>query len=411
MMSADGYEAEPASLERFLAQYQEKAGPTMPSPPPAPPARADKPAPIIAAVPRPVPAPPRAEPSLRVDSPRVDAVPRPEPLPRLTAVPKPEPPRVDVAPKLDVAPPKAEPFIQPPRAEFTPRIDAEPAATFEPVTPFEAPPDADSSRFDLTPRTDFSTGFDFATEPEEEESDMPQPKSRAGASRRTTAIAAAVVLVALTGGGMFAARRYALAGGGAGETGTLTVTSNPTGAQVLVDRESKGVTPTTVTLTAGTHAVELRGVGEPRTISVAVTAGAQLSQYIELAATNSSMGRLQVRTEPAGAMVTIDALPRGNSPITIGNLDPGEHSVVLSNDSGIGHPVGDDRSRRHRVAQRADRGARGLAAVGLDCDRVTDRCPALRGRPAARQQPERPHHGRDRRNTRWTSSTRRSATA
>ena len=37
-----------------------------------------------------------------------------------------------------------------------------------------------------------------------------------------------------------------------------------------------------------------------------------------------------MRTEPPGALVTIDALPRGNSPITIGNLAPGEHAVVVS---------------------------------------------------------------------------------
>jgi len=78
----------------------------------------------------------------------------------------------------------------------------------------------------------------------------------------------------------------------------------------------------------------LRGVGEPRTMSVAVTSGAQLSQYIELANGPSTMGKLQIRTEPPGAQVTIDALPRGTSPITIGNLDPGEHAVVLTSDAG-----------------------------------------------------------------------------
>ena len=135
---------------------------------------------------------------------------------------------------------------------------------------------------------------------------MPSPKSRSAGPKRSTVVVAAVALIALTGGGMLAARRFAFAGTGGGNTGTLTVTSNPTGAQVLVDRESKGTTPTTVTLSAGTHSVELRGIGEPRTMTVAVTAGAQLSQYIELANGQSTMGRLQVRTEPAGALVTID---------------------------------------------------------------------------------------------------------
>jgi hypothetical protein len=163
---------------------------------------------------------------------------------------------------------------------------------------------------------------------------MPQPAPRIRPSRRSSVVAAAVVLVALTGGGMLAARRYAFAGGAGTGTGTLTVNSNPTGAQVVVDRESKGTTPTTLTLQAGAHTVELRGVGEPRTISVTVAAGAQLSQYIELANGRQSVGRLQVRTDPPGALVTIDALPRGNAPITIGNLDPGEHAVVLTSDAG-----------------------------------------------------------------------------
>ena len=124
---------------------------------------------------------------------------------------------------------------------------------------------------------------------------MPAPKSRLALSTKSRAVAAAVVLVALTGGGMLAARRFAIAGAGGGDTGTLTVTSNPTGVQVLVDRESKGITPTTLTLTAGTHMVELRGAGEPRTITVDVAKGAQLSQYIELATGNSVHGT------PAGA--------------------------------------------------------------------------------------------------------------
>jgi hypothetical protein len=353
MLSSVGYAADAASLERFLARYQEKAGSIAPAPVPvAVPVRHDRPAPTIAAVPRPVPAAPRAEPSLRVESPRVEYAPRVEAPPRLAAVPRAESsPRVEVTPRVDL----------PPRPEFTPRPEFAPPAEFTPRPEFTPPPEftfrkeevqaparfeapaiqplpaveakVDTSRFDLTPRTDFSAGFDFPAEANEEP-DMPQPRSRLGGSKRSSVIAAAVVLVALTGGGMIAARRYALVGTGGGDTGTLTVTSNPTGAQVVVDRESKGVTPTTLTLSAGTHTVELRGVGEPRTISVAVAAGAQLQQYIELASNSSSMGRLQVRTDPPGAQVTIDALPRGTSPITIGNLDPGEHAVVLTSDAG-----------------------------------------------------------------------------
>jgi hypothetical protein len=146
---------------------------------------------------------------------------------------------------------------------------------------------------------------------------------------------AAVVLVALTVGGMMAVRRRASASGMAVDTGTLTVNSNPAGAQLLVDGKLAGVTPTTLPLPQGTHSLTLRGTGaEPRTMDVAVSAGTQVSQYIELpraeARGEATSGRLQVRTDPPGAIVTVDSIPRGASPVTIGNLAPGDHSVVVS---------------------------------------------------------------------------------
>jgi PEGA domain len=338
MLSTIGYTAEPVHLERFLGRYEEKAGvmPAASSPAPSL-VRPEKPAEPFVAAPRLVPPPPRAEPVVRAEAPRV------EPAPRLAAVPRIEAqPHVDVTPRFEpAARVDAAARVEPPTRVVEPAARVAEPATHVPefeAYPFgtpvavEKPAKSDTSRFDLTPRTDFSAGFPFTPEAEEMP-DMPSPKSRSAGPKRSTVVVAAVALIALTGGGMLAARRFAFAGAG-GDTGTLTVTSNPTGAQVLVDRESKGTTPTTVTLSAGTHSVELRGVGEPRTMTVAVTAGAQLSQYIELANGHSTVGRLQVRTEPAGALVTIDALPRGNSPITISNLDPGEHAVVLTSDAG-----------------------------------------------------------------------------
>jgi hypothetical protein len=311
-LSAGGYTAEIANLEMFLARYQEKAGPMASAAPSAP--KLVKPAEPVVAAPRLVPPPTaRVEPAARIEpTARVEPA-WPDPPPRLAAVPRVEAP----------VPVEAGPRVPEPEVAFA----------FQGAAHDESAPKADTSRYDLTSRTDFSAGFGFTPEAEEDP-DMPAPKSRSGASKRSNVIVAAVALIALTGGGMLAARRFAFGGAAGGDTGTLTVTSNPTGAQVLVDRESKGTTPTTLTLPAGTHTVELRGVGDPRSMTIAVAAGAQLSQYIELANSHSSMGRLQVRTEPAGALVTIDALPRGNSPVTVSNLDPGEHTVVLSSDAG-----------------------------------------------------------------------------
>jgi hypothetical protein len=169
------------------------------------------------------------------------------------------------------------------------------------------------------------------------ESHTRRPIPRFQSARRPGVVAAAIVLVALTVGGIFAARRYVFASGTAAAptgTGTMTVNSNPAGAQVVVDGELRGVTPTTLTLQSGTHKLELRGAGEPRTMAVTVAAGAQVSQYIELANGRATTGRLQVRTDPAGARVTVDSVLRGPSPVTIGDLEAGEHEVVVAGDTG-----------------------------------------------------------------------------
>jgi hypothetical protein len=71
-------------------------------------------------------------------------------------------------------------------------------------------------------------------------------------------------------------------GPAAGE-GELVVTSRPDAAQVIVDGSTRGVTPLTVTLSAGAHVVEVRaGTGEPRVIPLMIRANVQTAQYVEL---------------------------------------------------------------------------------------------------------------------------------
>jgi hypothetical protein len=146
-------------------------------------------------------------------------------------------------------------------------------------------------------------------------------------------IAAAVVaLAALTAGGLYFVRGSALASGAATAEGTLTVQSNPSGARLEVDGKASGFTPATLNVAQGTHTIVLYGSGAPKTMTVSVTAGAQVSQYIELARTVPTTGGLLVRTDPPGANVSVDKVQRGASPATIAELSPGEHTVVVSAD-------------------------------------------------------------------------------
>jgi hypothetical protein len=147
---------------------------------------------------------------------------------------------------------------------------------------------------------------------------------------RPTIAAAAVVLVLIGG---FAMRKYVLAGSRAPSTGTLNMTTNPPGVQVVVDGRTEGVTPLIVTLSAGGHLVELRGAGEPRTFPITIKAGTQLPQYMEMPKAPSALGQLQIRTEPNGALATVDGVPRGRTPLTVEALSAGEHSVVLEGEA------------------------------------------------------------------------------
>jgi PEGA domain-containing protein len=155
----------------------------------------------------------------------------------------------------------------------------------------------------------------------------------AASRRKLPMAAAALALLALAGAGVPAARRF-FAPPAAPTEGTLNVSTNPPGAQLFVDGVERGVTPVTVSLKPGPHALELRGSGAPRLMPVTITAGAQVSQYIELPAAASTSGELHVRTEPAGARVSVDGVARGVSPATIADLPPGEHAVLLESDLG-----------------------------------------------------------------------------
>ena len=83
-------------------------------------------------------------------------------------------------------------------------------------------------------------------------------------------------------------------------TGTVSVQTNPPGVAVFVDGVSRGNTPARLSLAPGSHILELRGRGVPRVVPITVTAGAEVSQYLELPETPST-GSLLIQSDPAGA--------------------------------------------------------------------------------------------------------------
>jgi hypothetical protein len=120
--------------------------------------------------------------------------------------------------------------------------------------------------------------------------DVPSPEIVATPARRRVrlglmAVVTAIVVV-LSGGATLAAMRY-LAAPDISEapaiTGTLVVTSQPSGAQASIDGTVRGATPLTVSLPAGRHTLRLTAPGaDARSVPLTIPAGGQVSQHIEL---------------------------------------------------------------------------------------------------------------------------------
>jgi len=116
---------------------------------------------------------------------------------------------------------------------------------------------------------------------------------------------------------------------GLGGDGELVVQSRPEGARVVIDDEDQGVTPLTVRISPGTHVLQLRaGAAEPRVIPLQIRPGVQTAQYVELMGV-ATTGVLELRSEPSRANVTIDGQARGTTPLTVRDLAPGAHQVLL----------------------------------------------------------------------------------
>jgi hypothetical protein len=117
---------------------------------------------------------------------------------------------------------------------------------------------------------------------------------------------------------------------------TLTVNTQPSGAQVLIDGQAQGTTPVTLSVNPGAHSLALRLNGTERVVPLKIAAGSEVGQYFELTTggPRSATGRISVVTDPAGARVTVDGVARGASPVTIADLAPAEHRVRVANASG-----------------------------------------------------------------------------
>jgi hypothetical protein len=121
-------------------------------------------------------------------------------------------------------------------------------------------------------------------------------------------------------------------------TGSVTIQTTPAGREVLIDGRPCGLTPLTVSLAPASYAIQVGTGAERRDLVLNVTAGSSVLQHLELPVAAAkpvpTTGALLVQTEPSGQAITINGVERGQSPITVGDLPAGNHSVIATGPRG-----------------------------------------------------------------------------
>jgi hypothetical protein len=312
-----GYIAAPMALETFLVRYFERA--VLPAPPqaapresrPAPPAIPADHAPAAGRGARPTAVPGVSE------TRSAQALP-PAPVPALQTAPV-------VLPPAGAQAKGAAPVSATPAGDVATRLDAiraatanEPAARAEAI---EAPADGRGVAVEPAPV------------PQPSYDRLPERFAISVRPRRFTGerVALAVcALVAIGEAGYIWTRQPAPAV--PVTEGSLLIESQPSGATVTIDDRDRGVTPLTLTLTTGPHIVALHTPTSARVVPVTIKPGTAHAQYVELAPPTAT-GAIDVQAEP-GTHVLLDGDARGTAPITIGDLTPGDHDLVLQSRTG-----------------------------------------------------------------------------
>jgi len=116
-------------------------------------------------------------------------------------------------------------------------------------------------------------------------------------------------------------------------TGTLRIETDSPGAEVRVDGSARGKTPVSLTLTAGKHDVVVQLGRTVKQLPVMVTTGEVAVHHITAtempAPAPVLVGNLSVSTDTPGGQVSIDGEDRGAAPLTVRDLTPGQHRVVV----------------------------------------------------------------------------------
>ncbi len=113
--------------------------------------------------------------------------------------------------------------------------------------------------------------------------------------------------------------------------GSIQVRTTPDGATVTLDGSDSRIAPVTfANVDVGTHTIVATRDGyQSVSRTVQVTAGQAAQVDLTLNRIGPSYGAARIQSVPSGADIYLDGLYQGSTPVTIGNIGTGSHTVLL----------------------------------------------------------------------------------
>jgi hypothetical protein len=113
----------------------------------------------------------------------------------------------------------------------------------------------------------------------------------------------------------------------------LTIETVPSGLEISIDGQSRGLTPLTLTLPPRAYDAVVGSGTDQRVIKTSLAPGARMVQRLEVTASPApaASGVLLVETVPPALPIKVDGINQGISPLTLQNVAPGEHDIMLAN--------------------------------------------------------------------------------
>ena len=108
--------------------------------------------------------------------------------------------------------------------------------------------------------------------------------------------------------------------------GLLVLNSRPEDAEVLLDGKPIGKTPLKEQVEEGKHSVEIRKSGY-ETVVQTVQIKSRETQTVPVVKLKYKPGSIRISSKPAGARITVNNTPYGDTPFKLSDLQPGSYAI------------------------------------------------------------------------------------